>query len=426
MTRIVYFSPFLPYPATSGNLRRVLSLLDGLGRIGCHTRLLTLAFPADAGKVADAARELTRYGVREVVPYFLRSPDFRLGRLLARARGWWAGEPDRTADRLAHSPLLARWVRRQVAAADPDVVWMTYAAWDRLLDHRAAADRIRVVESQDLISVLRPYLVEVERRLAETPWRELPAGADVLDEGYFDGVKVEPAVAEFAAYDRYTHTLAISRSEADLIAAHTSKTTVVYQPMTCPVPAVENTYAGSVVCVMAGAGVNTLGLAYLVKRVLPRATAAAPGLRVRVVGSGAAEAAGLDGVDAVGVVPDLAPEYAVARFAIVPVAGWTGQSVRIVEAMAHGLPVVALERLGRSSPLVHGENGLVARDAGEFADHMARLWADPTLCRRLGEAARATVAAGYSQDALADTLARMVAGRKSVLPTDPPPTGGEQ
>ena len=175
--------------------------------------------------------------------------------------------------------------------------------------------------------------------------------------------------------------------------------------MTYEVPEVENTYDGDVVFVMARAAVNTLALAYLARRVLPRVREAAPDVRVRVLGSGSDQATGVPGLESAGFVPDLAPEYARARFAVLTTVGWTGQQVRIVEAMAHGLPVVALERSARSSPMIHGENGLVARDADEFADHVVRLWRDPALCRRLGQAAREAVAGGFTQDRLARNLA---------------------
>ena len=37
--------------------------------------------------------------------------------------------------------------------------------------------------------------------------------------------------------------------------------------------------------------------------------------------------------------------------------------------------------------MIHGENGLVAREADEFADHVVRLWRDPA-CACAGHAER--------------------------------------
>src|SRR6185436_18574699 len=79
------------------------------------------------------------------------------------------------------------------------------------------------------------------------------------------------------------------------------------------------------------------------------------------------------GVTLAGHVPDLRAAYARARFMVCPVFGGTGQQIKIVEAMAHGLAVVALRGAARNSPVRHGVNGFVAADAAEFAEYAQRL-----------------------------------------------------
>jgi len=60
------------------------------------------------------------------------------------------------------------------------------------------------------------------------------------------------------------------------------------------------------------------------------------------------------------------------------------------------------------SPIEHGVNGLVARDADEFADHVTRLWSDRKLCRQLGETARDTIQREYSPTRLRAALAPLI------------------
>ena len=100
--------------------------------------------------------------------------------------------------------------------------------------------------------------------------------------------------------------------------------------------------------------------------------------------------------------------YKSSRFFICPVFGGTGQQVKIVEAMAHGLPVVALEYAAHHSPLKHGMNGLVAKNIEEFAEHVVRLWNDRSLCRKLGAEARQTIATEFSREKLIRGLASLV------------------
>ena len=62
----------------------------------------------------------------------------------------------------------------------------------------------------------------------------------------------------------------------------------------------------------------------------------------------------------------------------------------LLEAQAHGCPVVAGRNGGVASVVRHGETGLLSpgRDAAAFADAVATLFGDAPLRRRLGAAAR--------------------------------------
>jgi glycosyltransferase involved in cell wall biosynthesis len=77
--------------------------------------------------------------------------------------------------------------------------------------------------------------------------------------------------------------------------------------------------------------------------------------------------------------------------------------------MAHGVPVIATQAAAEGSHIRHGENGLIARDANEFAGRVAELWQDRTLCQRLGETARETIAAEFSDKQLQTGIAQVLA-----------------
>jgi glycosyltransferase involved in cell wall biosynthesis len=111
-----------------------------------------------------------------------------------------------------------------------------------------------------------------------------------------------------------------------------------------------------------------------------------------------------EGVEALGYVPDIRVEFASARFAVVPILGGTGQMIRVAEAMAHGLAVVATASAARSSPIIDGQNGFVAHSAESFADAVLHLWSDRSAAQRMGAAARDTIAQGYSHRHLQDRL----------------------
>ena len=89
-----------------------------------------------------------------------------------------------------------------------------------------------------------------------------------------------------------------------------------------------------------------------------------------------------------------------------------GLPVVLMEALASRLPVVATQVAGIPELVRDGETGLLVPpgDAEALAAAIARLLADPDLCRRMGEAGRARVLAEHDIDREAARLAALFAG----------------
>jgi glycosyltransferase involved in cell wall biosynthesis len=71
----------------------------------------------------------------------------------------------------------------------------------------------------------------------------------------------------------------------------------------------------------------------------------------------------------------------------------TGQQIKVVEALAHGVPVVALKSKTLSHLLEDGETGFIVSSAEEMASRIVQLFRDRSLCSRLGGEGRLRVAA---------------------------------
>ena len=93
----------------------------------------------------------------------------------------------------------------------------------------------------------------------------------------------------------------------------------------------------------------------------------------------------------VGSVSDVRPYHAAAD-AFVLATLYDPQPNALLEAMASGLPVVTTRKCGAAELLAEGSSGFVrdALDVAGLAEAMERL--DPSMARRMGEAARAAVA----------------------------------
>jgi glycosyltransferase involved in cell wall biosynthesis len=89
----------------------------------------------------------------------------------------------------------------------------------------------------------------------------------------------------------------------------------------------------------------------------------------------------------------------------------------LLSAMAHGLPVVAFGRGGIPEVVEDGRNGLLVNelDPGALAAAIVRLLSNPAEARRLGEAARETIASRFSADQMVDATLnlyeRLIAAR---------------
>lgn len=90
-----------------------------------------------------------------------------------------------------------------------------------------------------------------------------------------------------------------------------------------------------------------------------------------------------------------------------------GQSVSVLEAMAHACGIVASKTGGIPDMITEGETGLFAKpqDTQTLADGLFRLLADPVFCQKLGENARRKAATEFS---IEDNMKRLLAIYESI------------
>lgn len=102
--------------------------------------------------------------------------------------------------------------------------------------------------------------------------------------------------------------------------------------------------------------------------------------------------------------PDVAQYLARAHVALVPVDIGGGTRLKILEAMAAGVPVVATPFATEGLDVVDGLHLLLARSAEDFAEAVERLWQDGDLGLRLGSAARTLVLERYGPSAISSAV----------------------
>lgn len=123
------------------------------------------------------------------------------------------------------------------------------------------------------------------------------------------------------------------------------------------------------------------------------APACLPGLLLLT--AGACAAPGLrGGVLSLGPVPEeaLRALHALASLAVIPLAGGSGTSLKTLEAMAAGLPVLGTAAAFRGLAVRPGTDCVLEDALERWPDRIAALLADPAAARAMGEAARRAAA----------------------------------
>ena len=152
--------------------------------------------------------------------------------------------------------------------------------------------------------------------------------------------------------------------------------------------------------------------------------AALPRLRLLVVGDGGADRERL--IQAMRAHPQagrilwaghqnrLAPYYQAMDLLAAP-SEIEGLSNAVLEAMACGVPVLAHAACGNAEVIRDGDNGYLAQidDAGTLAGCLQRVLGDPAALAAAGAAARASVLARYSMEAMVDGYRQMYTAARS-------------
>lgn len=234
------------------------------------------------------------------------------------------------------------------------------------------------------------------------------------DRGLADALDAEAAfyaVQEREWLPRFDRLYAASRLEADALRTAFPDTDIRVLPNVVPLPTDVDRPARQEPFTLLFVGnlgyyPNQDAIRYLVGDIMPILRSGLGGeVRAVVVGGGASHR--LQRLMAAeplltyrGYVDDLAPVYRAADAAIVPLRVGGGTRIKILEAFAHGVPVVATPEGAEGLEVTHGGELLVGATPEAFADGCVRLAHETSLREGLAARARAFVVARHTPEAL--------------------------
>jgi glycosyltransferase involved in cell wall biosynthesis len=138
--------------------------------------------------------------------------------------------------------------------------------------------------------------------------------------------------------------------------------------------------------------------------------------RLVVAGSGASRslatlAARTPGVELLGEVSDDEPLYRMARAFVDPGLGGAGTRVKLLNALARGLPAVATNDAAEGLGLVSGEHALLADDPAAAIAPLVRVATDDALWQSLSRSGRALIRARFVPEIAFASLDEALGGR---------------
>lgn len=137
---------------------------------------------------------------------------------------------------------------------------------------------------------------------------------------------------------------------------------------------------------------NIDGMLWFIREVLPLIKAQQPNVALDIVGARPSQELsslnGQDGIHVTGYVKDPQPYLEQAGVFIVPLRAGGGMRVKILEALAHGLPLVTTSLGCEGIAVEHGRHALIADTPEAFAQAVVQLLTDRAFAADLGRRGR--------------------------------------
>ncbi|WP_303748855.1 glycosyltransferase family 4 protein [Stenotrophomonas pigmentata] len=386
--RILWILPYLPWPTTSGGKLRQYHLLRCLAARGHRITLLVQSkVPLDVATQAQLEPLLEDLIVLQRRP--LRSPRTMLAGLLSPA------------------PLLAS-VNGHAPAFSSALQQLLQQSWDVVqLEHSYMYEPCRGPLQQHA----RGFLLSehnVESTLAEVTYSRLPAVFRPL--ARLDRWRYQRWERQVVGAAR--KVVVLTEDDAKVLAAYSQ------QPIAVVVNGTDTEAFAEVLADPASGRILFVGnfeyapnidaVEWLLDEIMPAIWAAAPQTRLCLCGYALptqwAERWPDTRIEWRGFVPSLQPVQAKSSLFLAALRDGGGSKLKVLEAMAAGLPVVATQQAVSGLDVQRGTHYLGGSDTAALVAAALQLLADPQLARATGEAGRDYVRAQHDWQRSADQL----------------------
>jgi glycosyltransferase involved in cell wall biosynthesis len=390
LSEILLVAPVPTHPSSTGASARVLHMAEALSSLGHDVRFLHLQQPLRASDEALRAAWGDRLHV--FAGAFPSSWIVRGRRKLLRLTAKTVGL-DLSVDAY-HDPAAAACLSALVREHHVDVVILSYVFYSRLLEGLSPPVRT-LIDTHDVFS--ERYRMYTEHGQAREFFSTSRA-----DEG--------------RALDRADAAIAIAGADARHFREITSARVHVVGDLGVPTDASPGTAGGrgdrapALLFVGGPMGINTHGIEWFLGSVLPVVRREVPEAELWLVGGICDRVRRAPpGVRLLGFVADLETLYRRATLAINPQRFGTGLSIKSIDALRRGVPLVTTDSGARGIEEAAGDAFLMGDSAEEVAAHIVTVLRDPETAAVLRRRALEFAHGYYEENRRA--LAAAVEGR---------------
>jgi len=391
--RILYLAQVMPYPSRSGAQWVVLANLCYLAARH-DVRLVCRAGSAASPDPIKVLRE--RVGCREVIEFDPDQPGDWAARSYLGDAFFRGCLTSRNLQRLL--PPLCRWAE----VIQVESLGLAFNLFRVLRTLRLPRRPAVVLRLHDVMSVVTAERATHDRPSTRLVRRLVPPSvrSALLRRRAGQYRRLEASI-----YECLDGIVVFSAEDEELVRRLAPRARVAWIPMgadpVSPVPSRGQAGGGHRTLTFVGWmgwPPNADAAIRFVRDILPRLSDLE--LRVLIVGEGPPPELRKydDGsrVRVLGYVPDLEAIWQSTDVAVVPVRFGTGVKTKTLDALLHGIPVVAYPEGRRGVAVTPGVDFLEAATSEAFADSVRRLLTDPEFYRRIAENGRRAVVARHS------------------------------
>lgn len=391
--RILYLSPWFPYPPIYGSKIRLYNLLSGLAE---HHEVTLISF------TDTEIQPVWIEHIKQICSNVILIPQdpFRQSRTRSII-GWISPRPSSVV--ATYSPLMQAEAQRMFMEWHPDrVIAYTFVTAPYALGSR---DTIKVLDIENLMFNMmhenyqraNGVLAKMRRWLA---WKKFLSYERNL---YTQFGKV--LVASKVDKEKVAKFLGIPKPSIDIVpnGAQPSKINAFREK-----PQNDTLiFTGSLTY-----HANYEAIYYFLDQIFPLIIAEVPNVHLRVTGSTkGVDLKSLricDQVEFTGFVDDINSLVTSSWVSIVPILSGGGTRLKILESMAYGTPVISTSKGAEGLDIINGEHILIADSPGEFAKRTIELLHDPLLRTRLAQNAHRLISENYNWDSIRNDFCRIV------------------